>query len=93
MTFGFWTLLIIPKWTFKALLCNIATVKHWTHETVSQYILIAAGNIAVMGNDRKGMNLKILTEKLLQIFNERNHERHGNILLIHCGRVSNWQGH
>lgn len=46
-----------------------------------------------MGNDKKGMNLKNLNEKLLQIFNERNHERHGNILFIHRGRISDGQGH
>lgn len=60
ITFGFWTLLMIPKWTLMALLCNKATVKHWTHDTVSQYMLIAAGNMAVIGNERNGMNLSFL---------------------------------
>ncbi len=40
-----------------ALLCNSATVMHCTQETVSQYMLMAAGNMAVIGNERNGMNL------------------------------------
>lgn len=90
---GFWILLIIPTFYLMYLVCNIATVKHWMHETVIQYILIAAGNIAVIGKDKNGMNLKLSINNLLQIFNQRNHKWHCNILFVHVWRISNWKRH
>lgn len=70
----------------KYLECNMATVRHWIQDTVIQYILMAAGNIAVMGKLKNGMYLKY-SDGLLQILDEWNHERHCDVLLIHVWRV------
>lgn len=70
----------------------MATVRHWIQDTVIQYILMAAGNIAVMGKLKNGMYLKY-SDGLLQILDEWNHERHRDVLLIHVWRVRNGKGH
>lgn len=56
-------------------------------------MLMAAGNIAVIGNDKKGMNLSILNKQLLQIFDERNHKRHCDILFVHSWRICDRKRH
>jgi hypothetical protein len=61
--FGFTTLPTTPTFSLIHLVWSIPTVANCINDTVHQYILRAAGNIAVMGKLKNGKNLLTSIDK------------------------------